>query len=61
MRILAIAVIAVFCFLSAGCDVILQPAVQGEWSDFQSDKHKVSNDAKESAEQPASEKPAADK
>jgi len=56
MRILAIAVIAVFCFLSAGCDVILQPAVQGEWSDFQSDKHKVSKDAKEEPAKPSAEK-----
>jgi len=61
MRILALTVIAVFCFLSAGCEVILQPAVQGEWEDFHAEKKKVSKDARKSAEQPATEKPPTEK
>ena len=54
MRKLAVAVLVVFCFLSVGCAVQLQPPQQGEWDNFHSDKHKVSADAKPSAEkQPA--------
>jgi hypothetical protein len=35
---------------------MLQPPVQGEWRNFHNDKHKVSKDAKESAEKPPAEK-----
>jgi hypothetical protein len=59
MRMLAIIVVAIVSFLSVGCTsegVMLQPPVQGEWSNFHSDKHQVSKDAKESAEKPPAEK-----
>jgi hypothetical protein len=61
MRILAVTIIVVSCFLSAGCDIILQPPVQGEWSDFHNERARVTRDARESAEQPAAEKPPAEK
>jgi hypothetical protein len=59
MRILAVIVVAIVSILSAGCTadgVMLQPAQQGEWSNFHNDKHQVSKDAKESAEKPPAEK-----
>ena len=59
MRILAVAVIAIFSILSVGCTedgVMLQPPVQGEWSNFHNDKNQVSADARESAEKPPAEK-----
>jgi hypothetical protein len=59
MRILAVIVVAIFSILSVACTsegVMLQPPVQGEWRNFHNDKHKVSKDAKESAEKPPAEK-----
>jgi hypothetical protein len=59
MRILAVIVLAIFSILSVGCTsegVMLQPPQQGEWRDFHNDQHKVSKDAKESAEKPPAEK-----
>jgi hypothetical protein len=59
MRILAVIVVVIFSFLSVGCTadgVMLQPPVQGEWSNFHNDKNKVSKDTKESAEKPPAEK-----
>jgi hypothetical protein len=59
MRILAVILLATFCFLSVGCTsdgVMLQPPQQGEWSNFHNDKHQVSKDAKESTEKPPAEK-----
>jgi hypothetical protein len=59
MRILAVILLAIFCFLSVGCTsdgVMLQPPQQGEWSNFHNDKHQVSKDAKESTEKPPAEK-----
>jgi hypothetical protein len=59
MRILAVIVAATFCFLSLGCSeggIILQPAQQGEWSNFHNDQHQVSKDATESTEKPPAEK-----
>jgi hypothetical protein len=59
MRILAVVVLAIFSLLSVGCTedgVMLQPPVQGEWQNFHNDQHKVSRDAKESAEKPPAEK-----
>jgi hypothetical protein len=59
MRVLAIVVVAIACFLSLGCSeggIILQPAQQGEWSNFKNDQHKVSKDARESVEKPPAEK-----
>jgi hypothetical protein len=59
MRILAIVVVAIFSILSVGCTadgVMLQPPLQGEWSNFHNDKHQVSTDARESAEKPPAEK-----
>jgi hypothetical protein len=53
MRILAGIVLVVFSLLSVGCAVHLQPPQQGEWSDFHSDKDKVSEDAKPKTEKPA--------
>jgi hypothetical protein len=56
MRILAVIVIAIFSILSVGCTadgVMLQPPVQGEWSNFHNDKNQVSADGRESAEKPA--------
>jgi hypothetical protein len=55
MRILAVMVVAIFSMLSVGCTsegVMLQPPVQGEWSNFHSDKNQVSRDAREPAEKP---------
>jgi len=48
-------VVAIFSMLSVGCTsegVMLQPPVQGEWSNFHSDKNQVSRDAREPAEKP---------
>src|ERR1700733_4373503 len=59
MRILAVIVLAIFSILSVGCTadgVMLQPPLQGEWSNFHNDKHQVSTDARESAEKPPAEK-----
>jgi hypothetical protein len=40
---------------------MLQPAQQGEWSDFKNDKHQVSADVRAEAEKPAADKPATEK
>jgi hypothetical protein len=56
MRILPAIVLVVLCLTSMGCAVRLQPAQQGEWSNFQDANHKVSKDAATSAEKPAGEK-----
>ena len=64
MRILAVILVATFSILSIGCTadgVMLQPPVQGEWSDFHNDKNQVSKDARESAEKPSAEKLPAEK
>lgn len=53
MRTLALMALAVFSLVSLGCAVKLQPAQQGEWSNFHNDKDKVSADARKSAEHPA--------
>ena len=49
-----------FSSFTIGCDVILQPSQQGEWSDgnFHNPKYKITKDVRESGE---SEKPPADK
>jgi len=63
MRILALIVVAIFSLLSMGCTsegVMLQPAQQGEWSNFKTDQHKVSKDARDEVAKPG-EKPAAEK
>ncbi|HYL78995.1 MAG TPA: hypothetical protein VEU96_32690 [Bryobacteraceae bacterium] len=52
MRKLALVVLAIFSFLSAGCDVKLQPALQGEWANVHNDKDKVSKDARPHEEKP---------
>jgi hypothetical protein len=59
MRILAVIVIAIFSILSVGCTsegVMLQPPVQGEWSNFHSDKDRVTRDAKDEAKKPPAER-----
>ena len=59
MRILAVAVMVIFSILSVGCTadgVMLQPPVQGEWSNFHNDQDKVSKDARESTEKPPADK-----
>lgn len=64
MRILALIVVAVFALLAVGCTsdgVMLQPAQQGEWSNFKNDQHKVSKDVRESAATESVEKPPAEK
>jgi hypothetical protein len=40
---------------------MLQPSVQGEWSNFHNDKNKVSKDAREEGAPQPSEKPASEK
>ncbi len=44
MRIFAVIAVVLFSLLSAGCDVVLQPPQQGEWSDFHDKAHQVTND-----------------
>jgi len=52
MRMFALILLGVFCLLSAGCEVILQPAQQGEWSDsnLHNPKYKVAREAEHPAE-----------
>ncbi len=59
MRTLAATIAFTFSSLSIGCEVILQPSQQGEWSDghWYNPKYKVSKDVREAGE---SEKPPAD-
>lgn len=64
MRILAVICLCGFCLVSVGCvadGVMLQPPVQGEWSNFHNSKDQVTMDARQPAEQPTSEKPEAQK
>jgi hypothetical protein len=53
MRTLAVIIVATFALLSTGCvepdGVLLQPPVQGEWSNFHNDKHQVSKEARAEA------------
>jgi hypothetical protein len=56
MRILAAIVLVTFSILSVGCAAILQPAQQGEWSDFNNPKYKVSKDVVAEPEKPPAEK-----
>jgi hypothetical protein len=56
MRILAAIVLVTFSILSVGCAVILQPAQQGEWSDFNNPKYKVSKDVVAEPQKPPAEK-----
>ena len=59
MRISAVIVVAIFSILSVGCTaegVMLQPPLQGEWSNFHNDKHQVSRDAQEPTDKPPAEK-----
>jgi len=60
MRTFAATLALTFASLTIGCEVILQPPQQGEWSDsnFRNPKHKVSKDVREANE---GEKPPADK
>jgi hypothetical protein len=59
MRTFAASLVMTFSSLSIGCDVILQPSQQGEWSDsnFHNPKYKITKDVRESGE---IEKPPAD-
>jgi hypothetical protein len=59
MRVLAVIVVAIFSILSVGCTadgVMLQPPVQGEWSNFHNDKDKVSKDVREEGQTAPAEK-----
>jgi anti-sigma factor RsiW len=59
MRLFAGLAVGVLALINIGCaadGVMLQPAVQGEWSNFHSDKHQVSADARPANEQSSSEK-----
>jgi len=46
MRMLVVLAVLLLSIFSAGCAVRLQPAQQGEWSDFQDKADQVSNDVK---------------
>ena len=51
--------VVVFSMLSVGCaadGVMLQPPVQGEWSNYHNDKDKTSKDVREATEKPIAEK-----
>jgi hypothetical protein len=52
MRILAATIALSFSSLTIGCEVILQPSQQGEWSDsnFRNPKYQVTKDIREAAE-----------
>lgn len=52
MRILAATIVMSFSTLTIGCEVILQPPQQGEWSDsnFHNPKYKITKDVRESGE-----------
>jgi hypothetical protein len=59
MRIWAVIVVTIFSIFCVGCTsegVMLQPPVQGEWSNFHNDKNQVSKDAREPAEKAPAEK-----
>jgi hypothetical protein len=50
MRICAAILVALFVMLSLACGTRLQPAVQGEWSNFHNDKDKVSENSRATPE-----------
>ena len=50
MRSLAATIVLTYSSLTIGCEVILQPSQQGEWSDFHNPKHKITKDVRESDE-----------
>jgi hypothetical protein len=60
MRILALMVVAISAVLTTGCvppdGAMLQPPVQGEWSNFHNDKHQVTADARDEKPESASDK-----
>jgi hypothetical protein len=59
MRVLAVLIVMISSILSVGCaadGVVLQPPVQGEWSNYHNGTHQISMDVRESAEKPAPEK-----
>jgi hypothetical protein len=56
MRIWAVIAVAIFSFVTLGCGVRLQPAVQGEWSDVHNDKDKITQNARPDAEKPSGER-----
>jgi hypothetical protein len=60
MRILAVLLLGLASLFSIACNgpdgVLLQPPVQGEWSNFHNDKDQVSADARKSPEKPPAEK-----
>jgi hypothetical protein len=60
MRNLAATLVLTFTSLNIGCEVILQPAQQGEWSDgnFRNPKYNITKDIRDA---PESEKPPAGK
>ena len=60
MRTLAATLVMTLSSLSIGCEVILQPSQQGEWSDgnYRNPKYKVTKDIRDF---PKEEKPPADK
>ena len=58
MRTMAATLVFTFSSLTIGCEAILQPSQQGEWSDFHNPKHKISKDVREPGE---NEKPPAEK
>jgi len=53
MRVAVAILVLVFALVSVGCGPVLQPPVQGEWSNFHNDKAKVSKDAKAEEPKPA--------
>ena len=59
MRTLAATLAFTFSSLTIGCEVILQPPQQGEWSDsnFRNPKYKITKDVREAVEEgkPAAE------
>ena len=58
MRISVAILVLVFSLMSVACGPVLQPPVQGEWSNFHNDKDKVSKDAQPSRQKPEEPKAA---
>jgi hypothetical protein len=56
MRKLRVGAVLIACLFTVACAAHIQPPVQGEWSNFHNDSHKVSQDAREEAQKPAGEK-----
>jgi len=50
MRMFAVLAVIFLSLFSAGCAVTLQPAQQGEWSDFSDKSHQISNEVQHPAE-----------